>query len=61
MSLAIRMVLYALFTTLSNQGVDIYNPETDEITFRVEDLALVLSGITGFVLTFVSSRFAKVK
>lgn len=61
MSLVIRMVLYAFFTTLSNQGVDIYDPQTDRISFQVEDLALVLTGVIGFILTFISSRFAKVK
>jgi hypothetical protein len=61
MSLAIRMALYALFVTLSNQGVDIYDPETDQISFQLQDLTLVLSGIVGFAATFVASRFAKVK
>jgi hypothetical protein len=61
MSLAIRMVLYALFVTLSNQGVDIYDPETDRISFQLQDLTLVVSGIVGFAATFVASRFAQVK
>lgn len=61
MSLYIRMALYALFTTLSNQGLDIYDPATDQVSFKVEDAALFISGIVGFVVTFVMSRFAAVR
>lgn len=61
MMLAIRMVLYALFVTLANQGIVIYEPETGVVSFNVDELTLVLAGAAGFVLTFISSRFAKVR
>lgn len=61
MMLFIRMVLYAVFAALAGQGVLLFDDAAGTVTFRVEDLALLIGGAAGYVLTFIGSRIAKAK
>ena len=53
------MVLYFFFASLSSQGVDVYDPQTGIISFHIEELVTVLTGLGGFIATFLGSRWAK--
>ena len=61
MSLAIRMVLYALFSGLASLGFIQFDATTGDVAFNVYSLEMVAVGIVGYLGTFLASRFAKVK
>lgn len=61
MGLAIRMFLYALFVTLANQGFVILDLEAGTVTFRIEDLKLLVGGAGGFAGTFAVGRWFKAR
>jgi hypothetical protein len=61
MMLYVRMALYFLFPILASQGLVIWNEEAGTVTFQVEDLVVVIMGVVGFVMTFITSRFATKK
>lgn len=61
MSLAIRMVLYALFSALATAGLVDFNAETGDVAFNIYSIEAVAIGIVGYMTTFLASRFAKVK
>lgn len=61
MSLAIRMVLYALFSALATAGLVDFNAQTGDVAFNVYSLEAIVIGFVGYTVTFLTSRFAKVK
>jgi hypothetical protein len=61
MSLAIRMVLYAMFSALATTGLVDFNADTGDVSFSLMSIELILTGAIGYVATFAASRFAKVK
>lgn len=61
MTLAIRMVLYAIFAGLASVGVVDFNPNTGDVSFTLQSLEALLLGITGYVATFGASRIAKAR
>lgn len=62
MMLYIRMVLYAIFAGIAGQelGLD-FNQTTGMISFHVDDAAKIVTGVLGYVLTFVASRYASAR
>jgi hypothetical protein len=61
MMLAVRMFLYLVFGALAGQGLVVFDQTAGTVTFRVEDLMLIVTGLAGYLGTFVASRFAKVR
>lgn len=60
MGLFLRMaVLYPVFLYLSSLGVVVFDQTQGTVTFRIEDLALALTGLGGYIATFLWSRWAK--
>ena len=59
--LYVRMALYFAFGFLSSQGVVVFDQEAGTVTFRIDDLLLLASGIGGYVMTFAASRVAKAR
>ncbi len=61
MQLAIRMGLYWAFTMLSAQGLILFDEGAQTVTFKVDDVAIFLAGVLGYLGTFAWSRIAKAK
>lgn len=61
MGLSIRMALYFVFSFLASQGVVMFDQAQGTVTFQIEHVVTVLSGIGGFAATFWASRIAKNK
>jgi hypothetical protein len=61
MSLAIRMAFYALFSGLASIGLVDFDAATGDVEFNIYSMEMALIGFGGFIATFISSRFAKVK
>ena len=61
MSLGIRMVLYALFSSLASMGMIDFDHTTGDVAFNIYDWEMVATGVVGYLGTFATSRFAKVK
>ena len=60
MGLFIRMVIfYPFFLWLANQGIEIYNFETDTISFQLESIVNLMGGVGGYAATFLASRYGK--
>ena len=59
MGLTLRMVLYFVFAGLASQGLIVFDADAGTVTFRVEDVALIASGLAGYAATFWTSRWAK--
>jgi len=59
--LTIRMILYFIFASLSGMGIGVFAEESSIYTIDVESLTVVVAGLVGFVVTFITSRFAKKK
>lgn len=59
--LGIRMVLYFIFAGLSGNGVGTFIEDSSVYSIDVDSLAVVVAGAIGFVITFITSRFAKKK
>jgi hypothetical protein len=60
MFLFIRMVLYAAFAGLAGIGVGSLDASGD-FTVNVDDIATLLVGVVGYLVTFASSRWAKAR
>lgn len=62
MGLFLRMaVLYPLFLYLASLGIVVFNPDTGDVTFNIQHLELVITGLVGYLGTFGFSRLAKAK
>jgi uncharacterized membrane protein len=61
MFLYVRMILYFVFSAFSGTGIAIYDSAAGTITFQIDDLARLITGIVGFVATFVASRIASAR
>lgn len=61
MALAVRMVLYFIFPVLASQGFVVFDQATGTVTFKIEDVVMLATGLAGFVATFGWSRIAKRK
>lgn len=61
MALYIRMALYLIFGVIAGNGLAVYDANEGTLTFHVDQLEPVLTGLFGFVSTFVAGRFAKSK
>lgn len=59
MTLAIRMALYALFSSLGTISWLAWNPATGVLTVQVDGLAQAAIAYGGFLATFLWSRIAK--
>lgn len=59
MFLALRMVLYYLFASLSGSGLILYDQAAGTVTFQIDNLATALVGAIGFGGTFAWSRLVK--
>ncbi len=59
MGLYIRMGLYFIFAAAASQGLVEFDKDTGEVTFLVDDVVLVITGIVGYLATFWTSRIAK--
>ena len=59
--LYIRMFLYFLSAALAGQGVAVFDAEAGTLTFQIDSLAQLLTGVTTFAGTFVTSRVAKAR
>lgn len=56
MGLFIRMLLYLLFGAIAGFGLGTFDGEAGTMTINVDSLAAVLTGIVGYVGTFVVGR-----
>lgn len=61
MFLIIRIALYFLFGVLAGQGIGVFDEIGGTFTVHVNDIATLIVGLVGSVLTFLSSRWAKAK
>jgi len=61
MGLAIRMILYLVFGWLSGQGVGFFDPDGGVYTITVESAQIAVTGLIGFVGTYIASRWAKAR
>jgi hypothetical protein len=61
MSLAIRMVLYALFSGLATVGLISFDSATGDVGFNIYSIEAIVVGVVGYIVTFAVSRFASVK
>lgn len=61
MALYVRMGLYLLFGVIAGNGLGVYDQAAGTITFNVNDLEPLITGIVGYGATFVWSRVAKAK
>jgi hypothetical protein len=59
MGLGIRMILYFVSAAAAGTGLIDFNPDTGDIIINIRSLEAVLGGGSGFLATFVSSRWAK--
>lgn len=59
MGLYLRMALYLIFGVLAGQGLVVFDQAAGTVTFRIDDLVLLLISLGGFVLTFLGSRAVK--
>lgn len=59
--LYLRMFLYLVFGTLAGQGIVIFDNETGTVSFNIEDIMLLASGLLGYIGTFYASRVAKAR
>lgn len=59
--LAIRMLLYAVFAAMANEGLVLFDADAGTVTFKIDDLMLFGSGVVGYIGTFVTSRYAKAR
>lgn len=57
----IRMLLYFVFGACAGQGVGVFDETTGSFTVEVNDLATLLTGVGGYLGTFLSSRIAKAR
>ena len=60
-ALYIRLGLIALAGAFADQGLAIYDPVAETLTFRVSDLTALGTGVVLFAGTYVWSRVAKGK
>lgn len=61
MALFVRMMIYLLAGVLAGQGLVIFDQEAGTITFRVEDVTTVLTGLLTFGGAYLASRIAKAR
>lgn len=61
MGLAVRMMLYAFFAGLASLGLIEFDHATGDVAFNIYSFQLAAVGAGGYILTFITSRFAKVK
>lgn len=61
MFLAIRMILFFLFAGIAGQGIAVFDPDAGTLTFELESLTATVTGLIGFIGTFISSRWAKAR
>lgn len=59
MALYIRMGLYLVFGVIAGNGLGVYDQAAGTITFNVNDLEPLVTGLVGYGATFIWSRFAK--
>jgi len=57
--LYVRMFLYLVFGAMAGQGLVIFDADTGDVSFNIEDVMTLAQGLVGFVATFASSRVAK--
>ena len=61
MALYVRMALYLIFGIIAGNGLAVYDANEGTLTFHVDQLEPVLTGLAGYFMTFVVGRFAKAK
>lgn len=61
MGLALRMVLYAFFAMLANEGLIIFDPDAGTITIQIAHIELLATGVAGYLGTFAAGRWAKAR
>ncbi len=61
MGLTLRMMLYFVFASLANEGIVLFDAGTGTVSFKVDDLALLASGVVGYLGTFVAGRWFKAR
>lgn len=59
--LALRMVLYAVFSAMANEGLILFDAVAGTVTFKVDDLMLFGTGLAGYIGTFAWSRWSKAR
>ena len=59
MALAVRMILYFAFSTLANQGFVLFDQAAGTVSFQIEDVIMLATGLAGFIATFAWSRWSK--
>ncbi|MGB1214775.1 MAG: hypothetical protein ACPG4X_15525 [Pikeienuella sp.] len=59
--LAIRMLLYAVFAAMANEGLLLFDADAGTVTLKIEDIMLFGAGVVGYIGTFVTSRYAKAR
>lgn len=59
MGLTIRMILYFVFAFVAGQGIATFDPDAGTLTFDIEHLSTVMTGLAGYVTTFATSRIVK--
>lgn len=57
--LNIRMIAYFLFAGLASQGLLVFDQEAGTVTFKIEDISMIVTGVLGYIGTFGTSRIAK--
>lgn len=61
MSLAIRMILYALSAFVSGYGFASFDSSQGLLTINIDQLASIVAGGVVFIGTFIGSRIAKAR
>lgn len=61
MSLAIRMILYALSAFIAGMGWASFDEGAGTLTVNLDDLVTVIAGALTFAGTFIASRIAKAR
>ncbi|UWQ30264.1 hypothetical protein [Leisingera sp. M523] len=59
--LSVRMVAYFIFAAVAGQGIAIFDPVAGTLTFHIDQMETLLSGVAGYVATFGIGRLAKAR
>lgn len=59
--LILRMVLYFAAAGAAGAGIASYDETAQTLTMNLDDLAVIIAGVGGYIATFWSSRVAKRK
>ncbi len=59
--LYIRMILYAVFAALAGMQIGSFDAAGGTFTVSADQLAGIIAPLVGYVVTFLASRYAKIR